>query len=184
MACESLGPADKSAPLRVSCCPLYQPARLPWCLFTDTMKYASQWFSLAPHLPTAFSVVTPSFLILFIYFILIHCSILSACLLVALFPKEDNGAAVVLFAVAGSRLQGTAMSKALHVPEPFSITRYPLLQNRLAVCPYCYWSTHRGASASRELHYRYQTCCSGVFHLRRYTNCISLLLYSCLWMKL
>lgn len=80
------------------------------------------------------------------------------CVAVAPFPVEDNGTAVVHFAVAGSRLQGTAMSKTLHVPEPFSIARYPLLQDRPALCSCCHRSTHCGATASGELHYRYHSC--------------------------
>lgn len=57
---------------------------------------------------------------------------------VALFPVEDNGKAVVLFAVAGSSMQGTAVSETLYVPESFSIAGYPLLQDRLAVCSCCH----------------------------------------------
>lgn len=46
---------------------------------------------------------------------------------VVLFSVEDNGTAVVLSAVAGSCVQGTAVSETLYVPEPFSIARHPLL---------------------------------------------------------
>lgn len=67
----------------------------------------------------------------------IHCP-LSFCLPVVLFLVEDNGTAVVLSAIAGSSMQGTAVSEALYVPEPFSVARYPLLQDRLALCACCH----------------------------------------------
>lgn len=78
----------------------------------------------------------------------------SFCLPVALFPVEDNGTAVVLSAVAGSSMQGTAVSETLYVPEPFSVACYPLLQDRLALCSCCHRPSHRGATSSRELYYR------------------------------
>lgn len=80
----------------------------------------------------------------FFFLFLAHCLVLSDyllssllfsfCVPVALFPVEDNGAAVVLSAVAGSSVQGTAVSETLHVPEPFSVARYPLLKDRPALC--------------------------------------------------
>lgn len=57
---------------------------------------------------------------------------------VFLFPVEDNGTAVVLSAVAGSGVQGTAVSETLHVPEPFSVARHPLLQDGIAFCSRCH----------------------------------------------
>lgn len=60
-----------------------------------------------------------------------------SCLPVVLFLVEENGTAVVLSAVAGSSMQGTAVSETLYVPEPFSIARHPLLQDRLALCADC-----------------------------------------------
>ncbi|KAM7413241.1 hypothetical protein PAMA_020560 [Pampus argenteus] len=51
-------------------------------------------------------------------------------------------------------MQGTAVSETLYVPEPFSIARYPLLQDRLTVRSCCHRPAHRGVTASREFHHR------------------------------
>lgn len=80
--------------------------------------------------------------------------ILSHLLPVVPFLAEDNGTALAISAVTGSSVQGTTVSETLHVPEPFSIACYPLLQDGLALCACRHWPTHRGAAPSRELHYR------------------------------
>lgn len=79
---------------------------------------------------------------------------MSFSLAVALLPVEDNGTAVVLSAVAGSSVQGTAVSETLYVPEPLSIARHPLLKDRPALCSRCHRPAHSRATASRELYYR------------------------------
>lgn len=90
------------------------------------------WSAVVCYFLGAFAVAVP-----FSFSTLIHSSVF-LCLAVALFPGEDNGTAVVLFSVAGSSMQRTVVSKTLHVPEPLSITRYPLLQNRSALCSHCH----------------------------------------------
>lgn len=88
-------------------------------------------------------------------FHLLHLvSSLFLCLPVVLFLVEDNGTAVVLSTIAGSGVQGTAVSETLYVPEPVAVARHPLLQDRLALRACRHRPPHRGAAASRKLHYR------------------------------